>query len=547
MFILISFAKSQIAVPNNIFSMPIKNVQVISNFCEFRKTHFHAGFDFRAPLNTPIYAIADGYISRIKIEPGGYGKGLYITHIHSDSGFISLYGHINFFSSDIENWVKQCQYKNRSFRLDTNLADTIFKIKKGQIIGYVGNRGYSFGPHLHFEIRNLNDDPFNPYLFGLKIDDNKAPVFARIAVYAANDTSIVENNDYVIYEMQNIPKIINVYGAFFVGVDAEDCVDATTNKMAPYQTMIFDNDLLVYHSRFDKISYEYSKDYNSMIDYKQKITNKLFIQRCIVETNNQLWHYVYTRNNGIINLTDTLPHTIKIVVMDFAGNTSISKIKIKKYTPNKTKSTKTGILFNVNTSKTIEMKGLQITYPEKSLFKNEILNFEIFGQANISVIYSVGDKYIPLKKLITLSFDISNISPELQKKLVLCSYDEKDKVFCILGDVKNDHFIANSSFMGKFFLDIDTLMPTLTPTNFKANQSVANVNSLKLKAKDNMSGINTYNAFVNDKWVLLEYDLKNDMLEYTFDTNTPKGKFKFTVVVTDGVGNMSIFESNLTR
>lgn len=544
---LVSFLKSQIVVPTNIFILPIKNVQLISNFCEFRKTHFHAGFDFRAPLNTPIYAIADGFVSRIKIEPGGYGKALYITHYNADSGFISVYAHINYFTSYIENWVKNCQYQKKTFTLDTALADTIFKIQKGQIIGYIGNRGYSFGPHLHFEIRNLIDEPFNPYLFGLKINDSKAPFFNKIALYSANDTSFVEDNDFVLYDMQNIPKTIRVFGSFYVGVDAQDYVDATSNKMATYQTMVFDNDLLVYHSRFDKISYQYTKDYYSMIDYKQKLQNKLFIQRCVIDPNNELFHYVYSKNNGIININDTFIHTIKIVVIDFAGNSAVSKIKVKKYIPNITKSSQKGIFFQANSPKTIEMKGLQITFPEKSLFKNEILNFDVVGQADISVIYSVGDKYIALKKPITLTFDISNIQPELQKKIVLCSYDAKDKVFCIIGAVQNNLFIANSSSMGKFFLNIDTLMPTLTPTNFKANQNVSNINSLKIKAKDNISGIKTYNAFVNDKWVLLEYDLKNDMLQYTFDSNTPKGKFKFTVVVTDGLSNMSIFETNLTR
>ena len=91
-----------------------------------KKRRFHQGMDFTAPRGTPVYASGDGVVGRADNRASGYGKHVRIDH---GFGYVSLYAHLSKYN------VKRRQ-----------------KVKRGEIIGYVGSTGRSVGPHLHYEI-----------------------------------------------------------------------------------------------------------------------------------------------------------------------------------------------------------------------------------------------------------------------------------------------------------------------------------------------------------------------------------------------------------
>lgn len=95
----------------------------------------HAGIDFAAPTNEPVYAAADGKVVAAGYD-GGYGKRV---KIRGKDGYFTLYAHLNKYS------VKKGQ-----------------KVRAGQRIGAVGSTGHSTGPHLHFEVRNGKDRAVHP-------------------------------------------------------------------------------------------------------------------------------------------------------------------------------------------------------------------------------------------------------------------------------------------------------------------------------------------------------------------------------------------------
>jgi len=99
---------------------------------------FHGGMDFTAEVGTEVYATGDGKISKVSQETWGYGNHIIVHHGH---GYTTLYGHLSRFA------VRPGE-----------------KVKRGQLIGYVGNTGRSTGPHLHYEVRK-NDNPLNPAFF----------------------------------------------------------------------------------------------------------------------------------------------------------------------------------------------------------------------------------------------------------------------------------------------------------------------------------------------------------------------------------------------
>lgn len=104
----------------------------------YKVTKFHAGLDFAAPQGTPIYATADGRVRSSGMDNGGYGNHVIIDHGY---GYETLYGHM-------------VRIKARAGNI----------VKRGELIGWVGNTGKSTGPHCHYEVHRKGT-PVDPVYF----------------------------------------------------------------------------------------------------------------------------------------------------------------------------------------------------------------------------------------------------------------------------------------------------------------------------------------------------------------------------------------------
>src|SRR4051812_351735 len=144
--------------PSSYFRNPLNiPISLSGNFGELRPNHYHMGLDIRTHKvqNLPVFAAADGYVARVKIEPFGFGRAIYINH---PNGFTTVYGHLNNFFPQLEQYVKEKQYENESWSVFLEIPPTLFPVKKGSLIAYSGTTGGSQAPHLHFEIRSTSDD-----------------------------------------------------------------------------------------------------------------------------------------------------------------------------------------------------------------------------------------------------------------------------------------------------------------------------------------------------------------------------------------------------
>src|ERR1043165_2515046 len=104
--------------PKDYFGNPIDPPFILAGtFGEIRPDHFHTGIDFstREVEGLPVYAAADGYVSRIKISADGFGKALYITH---PNHYVTVYAHLSRYSEAIENYVRKKQYEKESFEIE---------------------------------------------------------------------------------------------------------------------------------------------------------------------------------------------------------------------------------------------------------------------------------------------------------------------------------------------------------------------------------------------------------------------------------------------
>src|SRR2546423_1277240 len=187
--------------PRGYFRSPLNiPISLSGNFGELRPGHYHMGLDLRTNKvqNLPVFAAAEGYIARVKIEPWGFGRAIYINH---PNGYTSLYAHLNKFFPLLEQYVKQKQYESEGWRTFLEIPATLFPVKKGSLIAYSGNSGGSLAPHLHFEIRRTSPEVnLNPLLFGFPIIDKTSPAITRVAIYDRTK-SLYEQN----------PKTITVH------------------------------------------------------------------------------------------------------------------------------------------------------------------------------------------------------------------------------------------------------------------------------------------------------------------------------------------------
>src|SRR5690606_1186815 len=109
---------AQEELPKDYFSVPIKiPLQLSGTFGELRSNHFHSGLDIRTQQKEgiPIYAAADGYVSRIKIAHFGYGKALYIQH---SNGYSTVYAHLQSYAGAIADYIKEKQYQRESYEIE---------------------------------------------------------------------------------------------------------------------------------------------------------------------------------------------------------------------------------------------------------------------------------------------------------------------------------------------------------------------------------------------------------------------------------------------
>ena len=183
---------------NRSFDYPLSVKPLLNaNFGEMRPNHFHMGLDLNtgARENLPIYAPADGYLSRIKIESGGFGRALYFNH---SNGTTTVYAHMNSFLSAVEQFLEQKQYEQETWKIDLQVPAGKFTVKKGQLIGYSGNTGASEGPHVHFEVRDTKtENCLNPLRNGISMEDNLAPEVLKLALYDY-DKSMYEQTPFII-------------------------------------------------------------------------------------------------------------------------------------------------------------------------------------------------------------------------------------------------------------------------------------------------------------------------------------------------------------
>ena len=371
--------------PQGYFRSPVLHSMKLSGtFGELRPNHFHAGIDIKAKkgrIGDPILAIADGYVSRVKVASGGYGKVLYIDH---PNGYTSVYAHLDRFDAALESYVKKAQYKQQTYEIELFPEAEQFSFKQGEKIGKLGLSGRSYGPHLHFEIRDTKTEkPINPLLFGIEVVDNRAPKLHELKIYALNDKRLTLNNKIVKliklqknrYKIKGDTLSIGAWRAGF-GLKTYDHFAGVANWNGVYSIAMYQDDQLVYDFEMETFAFDETRYINAHLDYEEQLTKKSYFNRCYALPGNKLSIYKHQLNDGVINLHQHQASKIRMEVKDYDGNTASLEFWVKRKEIEKPKDQNYNYVLLHTEENIVQTSSLYLFFPKNSLYEQLYLQYQ---------------------------------------------------------------------------------------------------------------------------------------------------------------------------
>ena len=554
-FIVFISAKSQ-----SKYNFPVElPVYLSGSFAELRPNHFHAGIDIKTRGKTgyKIFSLEDGYIQRIQITLGGNGKALYIKH---DNGQSSVYAHLEKFSPKIQKVVKEIQYSEKKFEIRLFPKKNQYRIKKKELIGFSGNTGRSTGPHLHYEIRDENDYPINPLTFKKeKLEDTIPPIIKSLFYKQLfkNNEGLYEDPK-VGFKKLNFKKLngkyisdtLKVSGIIGFGINSFDKMNFTNNIMGINEIETFIDSNKIFNMDFNKFSFNVWRHINTFIDYASYKKNKLTIQKLFTTSYNPLNMYDRSLGDGAVDLSklksmnSEASLSFKILLYDFNRNITEILIPIiildnfSKTIPKETNDSY--LIVKRDKEKNIEGKQFNVRFKKNSFYQNSYLDLT---EREKSI--KINSDTIPLLK----PFDIEYILGDNEITQLYISQHMDNKFNYIGNKIENGFLKASSKTLGCFYIKKDTLPPVVEFLNIQNSKWHSSLKKIKIKGYDNETGIKSYSAWINEKWILMEYDIKNNLFFYDFSdlVNTQNIANNLKIEIKDNVGNTTTKEITFYR
>ena len=549
--------RAQVANPQ--FGVPFDFPLLLSgNFGELRSNHFHGGLDFKTQGVTgkPLMAIADGYISKVTVTAGGYGNALYITH---DNGYTSVHGHLDRFLPEIARLVREKQYAEQSFVVTLEFGPGEFRVRQGETVAYAGNTGYSFGPHLHMEIRTTDtNEPIDPLPFYKdKIVDNIAPRATHIMVYggapllspqggkvlSASQWRNLETNGEELEENMSCrvssllrgnegSLVFYAWGRIGTAISANDYMNNTTNNYGVRYVRLYVDDQLVSSSDVDRFDFDENRLINSWTDYAvQRSTGRWYMRSTIAEQND-LRMLRADDNRGWVNIDEERDYHFRYELEDLYGNTSTYRFVVR------------GVRMDIpqrlpnyydrmyaSRANRFYTNGFELWIPKGELFDDVELAYEVLpSETDYAAHYKLSETRIPLRKGAEITMPVKPQKNVDTKKLYVARVDGKQRTYCG-GTYKYGRITANITELGTYTVCADTVAPKITPIGSSAWKSQGRV---VVRIADGETGIRDYRGMIDGRWVLFKYSSKTARLTCDLKAEgITRGKHEVVVEVED--------------
>lgn len=517
-----------------------------ANFGELRPNHFHMGVDFKTngAIGYKLYAIADGYVSRIKVSPYGYGKVLYLNH---PDGTTSVYAHCSEFKGSIDSLVRAIQYQTEQFAIEIFPSPDDLPVKKGEIIALSGNSGSSTAPHLHFEIRDTkSEDALNPLVVGFDVADHQAPEIRRMKVVAVNKDGYMINGksqEYAIRKLSSGYAIsgdtITIPGDFLsktggIGLifDVIDRLDGASNQCGLYGTKLVVDGTPLFGQQTDRVSFDDTRYINSHRDLTGMSHKYHKSYRTI---DNPL--EIYTIDGlGILKSAPGKKHLVELTAYDPKGNTSTLRFYLK------IGSQRVSDDFNPKAPAYL-LPAVSLSDPHEN-WSVEVPENAVYEPARLtsgSSPHFCGAE-VPIQNPITVRIRLENPTQDPSRYYIAAQLASGKKKALATRYI-NGWLEASSPYAGTYSVEMDNTPPSIRALSYNSSYIVQG-DVLRFHVSEQHTDLEDYDLYIDSSWVLMEYEPKGDILSASIPAGT-KGKHDIKVVLTDGCGNQLVYERTL--
>lgn len=537
-------------------------LELSGNFMEPRNNHFHAGLDMRTQgrEGIPVKAVASGWVSRIKISPWGYGKAVYIDH---GDGHTSVYAHLQQLKGGAYEACLAAQYRAKDFSIDIYPEKGSVPVLQGEVIGLSGNTGGSAGPHLHFEIRRNSDQhALDPEGFGFLASDRTPPEIVGLRIQPLTDSSLVGPypSKALGYATQGGAgryglkpgEIPSAYGTVGLSLHTYDRYDNSSFRFGVRSIELFVDSVAVFSTRFTEVDFDQNRFCNAHMEYALVKQSKMDYHRCYKLPNNKLRIYGKEAAQGRIALEPGRDHNVRFVVTDGRGNVSQLEFILRGATAESAarwaRPAMAGSIFRYDATNVLSEDGVRLTLQAGALYDDVHVSYarRPAGANTFSPWHVLHDVKTPIHSQCELEIDVPELPERLRSKALIVSLDKAGKPSAVGGKWSDGKVSAQVRAFGTYAVMADSTKPSITNVDLRSD--MRGRSGFSIRISDDLSGIGSYNGFLNGQWILLEYEPKTNTISHTFDkhSNTAGAK-QFKLEVTDERGNKNEWSFDLMR
>lgn len=539
-FLGISFIAQLSAADSTYFRSPVlHDIVLAGSFGELRTSHFHAGIDIKPSsknmIGDTIVAAAAGYVSRIKVQAGGYGQALYIDH---DNGYTTVYAHLEDLAEPLSTYVQEMQLSTRSYGVDLYLDSTSFVIERGAFIGTMGNRGRSYAPHLHFEIRKTNSEtPQDPALWGITAPDHKSPTLQSIGIEGL--TPDLRKTLQKIYYPNNTASIDTIrIPAWQVGIDVQayDQMDGSTNRNGVYRREVWLDDTLHWSATTDSVQWDATQYITTYYDYADKQQLNRTAVCAYTHPGNCL--HIYGKRGGPIKLYRDRPRTIKVVLADLAGNITsktLALLRDPQIAPPSWPSYQQIIRWD--STYVINMGRVTIEIDSGTFVRDVYWSYEDDGKY-----LHLHKKNIDPYRPINASIELNTVDSSFRSHYCLVYHDNK-RPTSYGGHIDSIGLHTSITALGRYSVVVDTIAPSISKSTLTADEGIYLVS-------DNLGASGTANdvaidVYIDGVWQITPYKTMTKELRVPL-SHLGMGVHELEIIATDDRGNKSTLTESIS-
>jgi len=547
----------------NAMIMPVRHQPLLSGtFGELRSNHFHSGIDIKSSKGTvgdALYSVWDGHISRIAVKAGGYGNALYIDH---PNGLTSVYAHMHDFRRDLADYVEAQQYLQESYEVNLYPDASMFPLSQGDKIGRLGNSGRSFGPHLHFELRDTESEvPVNPLHHGADVRDAIPPQLRKLKVDLLDpDHRHFHQQAYSLihlgkgrYKVRGDTLSI---GAWRVGLQlkAYDLMNDASNLNGIYSLDVYVDGQLDFGFELDSISFDDTRYLNAHLDYQDRVRNTSYYHRAYRLPGNLLHVYKEAGDRGIIALYEAKARAIRMVASDSDGNVSVLEFWLKRSQEMKqAKANSYNHTWSWDEDALLESADGRMSFEAGTFYQDPRVLYEALPAKSATVHsyqHNISQGDAPIHKHYEIDIDLpSDLAGGTEKLIIARCQDSGPWINCG-AQIDTQSVKTRVRSYGEYALILDTIPPTIKPVSFR--KDMRGRKTMSFQISDNLATSGgarrlQYRAEVDGRWILMKHNSRGDRISYTFDERVGVGDHELRVMLWDDRDNRTEYVRSFIR